>query len=130
LEVAAGILHTDIRELSKLASKADFQLDINSVCVVFAESEIIGLISQGYQTSTIVRAVHRTIAKRLVNLASQLRWQEPVVFTGGVAHNSDIVQLCEREMKTGKIFVPADPTLTAALGAALMVAQDKAENHA
>jgi (R)-2-hydroxyacyl-CoA dehydratese activating ATPase len=121
LEMTAHILECDINDLSLLSGKADKEIDINSTCVVFAESEIVGMISQGHSIPNIINAVHRSIAKRIVNLASQVRWNPPIVFTGGVARNTALVELCAFIMKQD-IRIPEQPTITAALGAAIIAA--------
>ncbi|HNX01859.1 MAG TPA: acyl-CoA dehydratase activase [Candidatus Cloacimonadota bacterium] len=127
LEVTARILNCDVSELSELSTQSDKEIDINSTCVVFAESEIIGMISQGNTIPNIINAVQRSIAKRLVHLASQVRWMPPVVFTGGVARNKRLVELCAEELKK-EIKVPEHPTITAALGAAILASLKKNPN--
>ncbi len=121
LEVTANILHCEINELSSLSKQADKVIEINSTCVVFAESEIIGLISQGNSIPNIINAIHISVVKRLVNLVSQVRWSAPIVFTGGVARNTALVELCGKELKQ-KISIPEQSIITAALGAAMMAA--------
>ncbi len=118
LEVAANILETTVDELGKLSEQASEDIEINSTCVVFAESEIIGLISTGISIPNIINAVHISIAKRIRNLISAINVVPILVFTGGVAKNSGMLTAIEKLMKI-KIETPQDSSLTGAIGAAI-----------
>ncbi|MFO8144762.1 MAG: acyl-CoA dehydratase activase [Candidatus Syntrophosphaera sp.] len=122
LEMTAIRLGCSLDELSSLAKQAVMEMDISSTCVVFAESEIIGMISKNEQPANIARAVNRSIAKRITTQIGTLDFSPPVVFTGGVAKNSDLAQ-CLSGYLDCLIRVPPDPVITAALGAAILVAQ-------
>jgi len=123
LEVTATTLETTINDLGKLSQISTKNIDINSTCVVFAESEIIGLITEGLEKSDIINAIHRSIAKRTKNLASQLHWQKPIVFTGGVAKNSGM-QIALSEILRTKVIVPENSFITGALGAAIFAKEN------
>jgi predicted CoA-substrate-specific enzyme activase len=118
LEVVATTLETTVDELGELSARSKEEFDINSTCVVFAESEIIGMIAQGKTPADITRAVHHSIARRTKNLVSQLHWQKPVVFTGGVAMNKGMQKELSSILET-KILIPENSFITGALGAAL-----------
>ena len=122
LEVVAGILGTDIEGMAGLAAEARRELEISSTCVVFAESEVIGLLAKGVGKSEIAAGIHRAIARRVAGLAERRRFEAPVVFTGGVALNRAMVTALGRELKE-RLLVPKDPRLTGALGAALLAAR-------
>lgn len=123
LEVTATTLETTIDELGRISQTSTEKIDINSTCVVFAESEIIGLIAQGLGKPDIINAVHRSIAKRTKNLAAQLHWQTPIVFTGGVAKNTGM-QTAISEIMGSKVIVPEDSFITGALGAAIFAKEN------
>jgi (R)-2-hydroxyacyl-CoA dehydratese activating ATPase len=126
LEMVALRLGLPCEKLSSLASEASEELTLSSTCVVFAESEIIGLIAQGRKPADIVRAVHLSIAERIVAQINQLDWKTPVVFTGGVALNNDLRQILANKLNC-EIVVPPEPELTGALGAALIALRDDAK---
>jgi len=119
LEVVARILNTRVDKLSDLVLKSTREIEINSTCVVFAESEIIGLLTQNNPVGDIAKAVHDAIARRTRNLMSAIQWQEPIVFTGGVANNSAMQEALERILQTD-LLVPEKPDFTGAIGAALI----------
>ncbi len=123
LEVTATTLETTIEELGRISQESTEKIDINSTCVVFAESEIIGLIAQCLGKPDIINAVHRSIAKRTKNLTAQLHWQIPVVFTGGVAKNTGM-QRAISEIMGSKVIVPEDSFITGALGAAIFAKEN------
>jgi len=118
LEVTATTLETTIDELGGISQTSTDKININSTCVVFAESEIIGLIAEGFEKPDIINAVHRSIAKRTKNLTPQLHWQKPIVFTGGVAKNTGM-QIAISEIMGAEVIVPDNSFITGALGAAI-----------
>jgi len=120
LEVAANILEITVDDLGSKAELSDNEIQINSTCVVFAESEIIGLIAKNESVSNIVNSIHLSIAKRTRNLMSQLHWETPVVFTGGVAKNKGLKKSLSKILQTD-IVVPDNSFITGALGAALLI---------
>lgn len=129
LEMVALRLETTVDALAEMAAQADQQsceaesIHLNSICVVFAETEIISLISCGTKPYGIARAVHLSIANRILSQVNQLAWESPVVFTGGVAFNNDLKAMLELSLHT-RVYTPVDPAITGALGAALLAANE------
>lgn len=123
LEMVALRLGIGCHELGALAAGSGHNIRLSSTCVVFAESEITGLIAVGASPADIVRAVHISISERIVSQLNQLKWQTPVVFTGGVALNQDLKDIMAQILKT-ELLIPPDPELTGALGAAIMARRD------
>jgi predicted CoA-substrate-specific enzyme activase len=120
LEVVATRLGTSIEQLGIMAAKSINPAQISSMCVVFAETEIVGLLVSGTSPADIAAGVQASIAKRVVAMAGR-NVNEPIYFTGGVAlvpRMADAVsEALERPVK-----VPQDPQYTGALGAALVAA--------
>lgn len=123
LEMVAMRLGVSCSELSDLAAKSNSDINLSSTCVVFAESEIIGLTADGVNPSDIARAVHLSIAGRIIAQLNQLDWKTPVVFTGGVAYNHDLHSLLAKQLGCD-VLLPPDPELTGALGAALIAVKE------
>ena len=124
LEVAARILGTDVDGLSGLAREAGSQAEISSMCVVFAESEVIGMLARGFPRGDIAAGIIASIARRVAGLAERVGARPPVVFTGGVAMNAAMVSALGRELRE-RLIVPRDPRITGALGAALLAARKR-----
>ena len=84
LEVVATRLDTTIDALGRLSADSRQPAQISSMCVVFAETEIIGLLASGTAAEDIVAGVQASIAKRLAGMAGR-SVERPILFTGGVA---------------------------------------------
>jgi predicted CoA-substrate-specific enzyme activase len=122
LEVVARILGTDVDGLSELARAAEAESEISSMCVVFAESEVIGMLARGFPRGAIAAGVVRSIARRVAGLAERVGVRPPVAFTGGVALNEAMAAALGRELRE-RLVIPPDPRVTGALGAALVAAR-------
>lgn len=121
LEVVARQLHLDIRELDEVAMKATVPSVINSMCVVFAETEIIGLLASGESPENILAGVQISIATRISSMAGR-QIKDPIVFTGGVAMLPGMVRILGN-MLGHPITMPENPQMTGALGAAILASK-------
>ena len=65
LEVVAERLGIRLQELGRVAARSRKPAPISSMCVVFAETEIVGLLASGTPTEDIVAGVEASIASRL-----------------------------------------------------------------
>lgn len=119
LEVMARTLEVDIGEIGGLALGARKNLKINSLCTVFAESEVVSLIAKGEKAGDIALALHEAIATRLEIMARRVGVKEGVVFAGGGSLNRCLCKLLEQKLEI-KLTVPDSPQTVGALGAALL----------
>ena len=119
LEVMASTLEVSIGELGELALGASKVFQINSLCTVFAESEVVSLIARGEESSAIALALHQAVATRIAGMAKRVGVKPRVVFAGGVAQNRCLHQLLSDKLGVD-ITVPAEPQVVGALGAALL----------
>ncbi len=122
LEVMANTLEVNISNLGGLALSASKVVQINSLCTVFAESEVVSLISRGVESSAIALALHEAIATRVVGMVRRIRPKERIIFAGGAALNKCLHQLVSKKLGV-EITVPYDPQIVGALGAALLARQ-------
>jgi predicted CoA-substrate-specific enzyme activase len=119
LEVMARALEVDLNNFGKFSFEADTPARISSLCTVFAESEVISLISKGEKRQNIIAGIHESIAARVVAMAGRIGLTAPVMMTGGVAKNKGVVNALEN--KTGHaIEVSEKAQVTGAIGAALI----------
>ena len=121
LEVIAQLLEVKVEDLGSLSAQSSRPAAIASTCVVFAQSEVVGLIARKVPRPDIVAGIHRAIASRVVNMARRVGVEPVVVFDGGPAKNEGLRAALEAELGL-QVFVPARPQLVVALGAALVAA--------
>ena len=118
LEMMASTLAVDMDELGPLSLEWREDIDISSMCSVFAESEVISLIADNKEKADIAHGVHKSIASRAVSLMRRVGLEEGLMMTGGVAKNQGAVK--EIEKKAGhRIIICENPEIVGAVGAAL-----------
>ncbi|MFZ5585125.1 MAG: acyl-CoA dehydratase activase [Thermodesulfobacteriota bacterium] len=118
LEVMADRLGVKLDDLGRLSQAAQREVEISSVCTVFAESEVVSLIAKNQPLGEIVRGLHKAIVGRVFAMVKALGVEGAVTMTGGVAKNAGVVALMEDRLGR-PIHVPAEPQIVGALGAAL-----------
>ncbi len=118
LEMVALRLDMDWEKLSMLAQQSTKPAIISNMCVVFAETEIIGLLADGKPLPDVVAGVQNSIATRVAALAGRFI-SPPVFFTGGVALQSGMARALE-EVLACPVRVAPQPQFTGALGAAVL----------
>jgi predicted CoA-substrate-specific enzyme activase len=126
IEMAASMLQVSLEETGRMALQTAESVEISSMCAVFAESEIIGLLHKGVPREVILRGIYRSIARRTLGMAGRFGLEKDVVFTGGVALNRGVVEVLKREARMADIRIPPAPQVTGALGAAILAARDAA----
>lgn len=119
LEVMAHALEVKLEDLGRLSRTTDRTIKISSMCTVFAESEVISLIAESQPKEVIIRGLHEAIADRILGLVHRVGVEEVVTLTGGVAKNEGVVRALEERLGV-KLFVPPEPQIIGALGAALL----------
>jgi predicted CoA-substrate-specific enzyme activase len=86
LEMTAIRLGVTIEELGRLALLACGEVcPINSMCAVFADSEIVSLLAAGQSRAAIAGGVVAAIAARVAAIAAKITLNPPVLLTGGLA---------------------------------------------
>jgi predicted CoA-substrate-specific enzyme activase len=120
LEMLASRLGVTWEKLAELGRQSQKPATISSMCVVFAETEIIGLLAQGAPVPDVVAGVQHAIATRVAALLGRSVIR-PVYFTGGVALQPGMACALEQVLSC-PIRVPPQPQFTGALGAAILAA--------
>jgi (R)-2-hydroxyacyl-CoA dehydratese activating ATPase len=123
LEVVAARLGVGLDRLSELGHASTKPALISSMCVVFAETEIIGLLAQGVSPADIAAGVQNAIASRISALAGRTVAQ-PVCFTGGVALQPGMARALEASLGC-PVRISTFPQYTGALGAAILAAHQQ-----
>ena len=119
LEIMAHTLGFELAEFGPEALKAQGDLHINSMCTVFAESEVTSLVARGQDRRAIALGLHRSVVRRAVGMIKRVSSNGPIVFAGGVAKNQCMRRLLEEALEQ-KILIPENPQMVGALGAALL----------
>lgn len=91
---------------------------VNSMCTVFAESEVVSLLAKGVDRAALAKGIMTSVINRSVNQLVKVGVNDDVVFVGGVALNKGMVKLLEMALSR-KVYTPLDPQIIGALGAAL-----------
>jgi bzd-type benzoyl-CoA reductase Q subunit len=130
MEVFADLIRVPVWEIGPRS----FQIKkeppmISSTCVVFAKSEVVGLLEKGVPENDIMAAYCSAMAHRIMELLNRLGVHEKFVITGGIAKNEGVVKRLEKELRiktAGKVWhkpaykdYPFDTQIAGALGAAL-----------
>jgi len=104
---------------------------ISSTCVVFAKSEVVGLLEEGQPDNDIIASYCAAMAHRICELLHHLGVEKEFAITGGIAKNEGVVKRLEDEIgiKTvEKVWhnpeyhsrnYPFDTQIVGAVGAAL-----------
>lgn len=127
LEVMSRILEVELDALGMLSEKAEDIPQINSLCTVFGESEVISLLSQGRRVEDIIAGIHKSIAKRVGAMVKKIGIKEAVFFDGGPAFNQGLKKALEQELNV-ELYVPPDPQISTALGAAVIAYERLSKN--
>jgi len=132
MEVFADLIRVPVWEIGPRS----FQIDkeppmISSTCVVFAKTEVVGLLQEGKPENEIIAAYCAAMAHRILELLNCLGVEDKFAITGGIAKNIGVVRRLEKElgkktmeqvwvrpdMREAKI--PFDTMIAGGIGAAL-----------
>ena len=118
LEMIARTLEIDVDELGPVALQSTEDIEITSMCSVFAESEVISLIANNKEKADIAWGVCRAIAGKAYSLMKRVGMEETFMMTGGVAKNPGVVRAVEEKIQS-RLYICPEPEIVGAAGAAL-----------
>lgn len=124
IEAMARALEVNVEEMGLLCLLSDKEISMNSQCVIFAESEVVGLIHAKTEKSDISKAIHDAMASRIVSMIRRVGVNEEVVMIGGVGRNPGFVDSMKRELEVGNLYIPDEPEFGAAVGAAVVAKEE------
>ena len=116
LEVMSNLLGSDITEIDKLTAGAEPE-NINSMCTVFAESEVVSLLANGSSKESVASGILHSIAGRIVNLAERMGVESEVAFTGGLAQSKVLTDIISKKLGQ-EVFTSPHSQYNGAIGAA------------
>jgi predicted CoA-substrate-specific enzyme activase len=126
LEIVSARLGIPFESLESLLRKSRCPAEISNMCVVFAETEIVGLLASGALPEDVFAGVEKAIASRMASMVGP-RVGEPIRFTGGGALVPGMAQALGEAF--GKVVKVVDePLHTGAVGAALLACEKVPDN--
>ena len=117
------LLNVTAEEASELSTQSKLPTDIEAVCTVFVESEIISLIHQKKTREDILRGAFIGLAQRIYPLLLKVAFETDIMLIGGIAKNVGIIDALKTQIGT-QVFVPDEPSIIEALGAALIAGEN------
>lgn len=122
VEIMANRLNVPIPELDGLARTRTEQIEISSLCTVFAETEVVALAGQGVARENIAWGVLNSVAKKVCQEYAKLRDADrPVFLTGGLCQCGYFLELLGQRLGRPVTSAP-EARYAGALGAALLAA--------
>jgi len=117
LEEMARKLRIDLVQINSEAKSADTSAKLSSFCTVFAMTEVLKRVQEGFSVQALARGVYESMVTRTVEMTS---FDNDIVVTGGVAqYHSVFIDLLKQ--RTGVIVeVIPNAQFAGALGAALI----------
>jgi len=120
MEVFADLLQVHINDVGEMSLQVKEEPEpVSSTCVVFAKSEAVGLLREGWPKEKVLAAYCAAMAHRVVTLLLRLGIEEKFAITGGIAKNIGVVKRIEDELKLKAPEPSIDPQIAGAIGAAL-----------
>jgi benzoyl-CoA reductase subunit A len=121
MEVFVDLLSVPIEDVGDRS----FQIDedppaVSSTCVVFAKSEALGLLREGWTTERVIAAYCRAMANKLYELLMRLGIERELAITGGQAKNQGVVKRLEKLLGFEFLkWTEIDPQIAGGIGGAL-----------
>jgi bzd-type benzoyl-CoA reductase Q subunit len=120
MEVFADLLSVPIEEMGAMSLDVEEEPPmVSSTCVVFAKSEAVGLLREGWPNAKVLAAYHAAMAHRVVNLLERVGMEQDFAITGGISKNTGIVTRLKRELGVEALTTEYDAQIAGGIGAAL-----------
>jgi len=119
LEKIAYYTEVDLSQLGHIALKSSKPVEISTVCSVFAESEVINLMTQEVPIEDILMGAHLSIVGRVFVTLKQVGVEPEVTLTGGLVHNPAFVKAL-RDKLGMKLNAAPELFYAGAVGAAIL----------
>lgn len=117
-EIMAMALRYDLDQFGREALASTHVETVNSMCTVFAESEVISLLARGGDRACIARGIHLSVIKRATALLKRVGLRSQLAFVGGVAKNPAMIPLLQEHLSM-PVYSPEFPQIVGALGCAV-----------
>ena len=91
LENISRYLGVSIEDVGPLSIKGDNPEIVSGICAVLAETDVINMVSRGITPSNILKGIHMSIGKRLVNLLRMVKANGNTLVTGGLSKDTGLL---------------------------------------
>jgi benzoyl-CoA reductase subunit A len=120
MEVISDLLEVPIEELGARSFDIDEEPpSVSDVCVVFAKSEAMARLKEGWSKNRVIAAYCRAMAERVSALLERIGVEPEFFVTGGISKNIGIVRRIEQIIGIEARKTEYDAQIAGALGAAL-----------
>lgn len=123
LEVMCGRIGFSLDEFAKYDVSGIEPVKINSTCTVFAESEIVSLMSRDVEQQIIVSTLAAMAARNTFNNARKIHPEQPFFMSGGVSRIKPVKFHLQKLFKSD-ILTSGSSQIMGALGAALFAMKE------
>ncbi|MDY6795000.1 MAG: acyl-CoA dehydratase activase [Actinomycetota bacterium] len=111
LENMSAVLGLELEEMGEYWERP---VELSSTCAIFGETELVGLMGEGYKIEELAAGVNHAILRRLLPLLSRFE-PDTLILTGGVARSKALRRLLEGARGTEPL-IPGAPEFVAAVG--------------
>ena len=124
LEKTARYMGFGTAEIGPLVATSKEIVAISGVCAVFAESEVINCLSQGYAPADIMHGAIASLVDRSVQLMKRVQVEPEVTLIGGILRFETMAGIVREKLRMA-VNVPEGDMVqfVSALGAALLARQ-------
>ena len=121
MEVFADLLSVPIEEVGERSLQVEKDpVPVSSTCVLFAKTEALTLLRQGWTIEMVLAAYCKAMADRIIELLMRLGIEREFAITGGMVKNIGVVKRLEKLIGFEALkWSEIDPQIAGALGAAL-----------
>jgi predicted CoA-substrate-specific enzyme activase len=119
LDVVGKVLGIRAEEMADLPIMSEEYIEVQSMCVVFAESEVVSLLHAKNRPEEIARGAIRGLAKKIYPLLVEVGLEKDITLVGGGARNKALVSILEGLIGYN-VLIPPEPQIVAALGASII----------
>lgn len=118
LQIMAETMKISLPEMCEMARNGE-NVQISSMCTVFAESEVISLIAKGTPKKDIANAIIQSMANKVKSLSSRLATGSDIIYlTGGLCELDYVIESLSQALGKKVISAP-EARYAGAIGAGL-----------
>lgn len=123
LENISRYLGIPLEDVGNLSMQATMPEMVSGICAVLAETDVINMVSRGIAAADILKGIHLSMGRRLINLLRALNAEGQVILTGGLAANNGFVaalqELADQEKMKIRFCIHELSAYAGAVGAAI-----------